>query len=145
MEPAHPPIIASKLRQTVIIHAVEGKRQREWGWKKEQRGGLGTLHGYQGCLGCDGRWQLFLTSEYPTPFFGPCWGTVTAQTLSLHLPGPAERPSPLASAFATGSPWDVHQDYRIGLWRSLQTLTISRGCLAGGVSPGPHTQGAQKW
>lgn len=92
MELAQPPIIASELRQTVIIHAVEGKRGREWvGGRKSSK-------------------------------------------------GERERPPLLPSVFASGSPWGL----QVGLWRSLQLPTIRGGCLALGVSLGPHTQCAQK-
>lgn len=116
--------------------------EREGEWKKEQPGGLGTPHGYQGFLGCDGRWQLALTSENPVPFFGPCWGTVAAQALSLQLPGPAERPPPLPSAFATGSPWDLHQDCRLVRGDLCSSSQLAVDVWQVGFPLGPHTQ---KW
>lgn len=42
MELAHPPIIASKLQQTVIIHAVEGKRERERVGRRKSSEGAST-------------------------------------------------------------------------------------------------------
>lgn len=113
--------------------------ERVGGWKKEHQGGLGTPHGYQGCLGCDGRWQLALTSEYTIPLFGPCWGTVTAQTLPLQLPGPPERPPPLPSAFATGSPWDLHQEYRLVHGPLPSSPQLGMDVWQVGFPLGPHT------
>lgn len=134
-----PPIIASKLRQTVITHAVEGKREREWvGGKKSIKGAWIPLMAIRG-LGCDGRWQLALTSEYTMPFFGPCWGTVTAQTLPLQLPGPPERPPPLPSAFATGSPWDLHQEYRLVHGHLSSSPQLGMDVWQVGFPLGPHT------
>lgn len=73
-----------------------GGEEAERGWVEERAvRGPGYPSWLPGLPQLDGKWPLTPTSEYPIPFFGPCWGTVTAQTLSLQLPDPAERPSPL--------------------------------------------------
>lgn len=113
MELAHSPIIASKLWQTVIIHAVEGKREREQvGGRKSSEGAWAPFMATRVALVVMGEGSS--PSHQGTPSLsGPCWGTVTAQTLSLQLPVHQRDPPLLPSDFATGSPWGLHEDDRL--------------------------------
>lgn len=138
MELAHPPIIASKLQQTAIIHAVEGKRQRERvGGRKSSQGAWVPLMATRVVLVVMGDGSSPSHQSTLTLFLGLAGG------LSQHKLCPCsslaqQRPPTLAQCLCHWFTLAL-ASLASGSWRSPQLLTISGGCLAGGVSPwSPH-------
>lgn len=142
MELAHPPIIASKLWQTVIIRAVEGERGRERvGGRKSSEGAWAPLMANRVVMG-DG--------SSPSHQSTPSLSLGLAGGLSQHKPCPCSSlahqrdPPLLPSVFATGSPWGLLQDNRLVCGDHCSSPQLGGDVWQVGFPLGPHSRGAQK-
>lgn len=128
-----------------VCEGEEGVSGRGAGGRERAIGGPGHPTSPSGCVGCDGRWQLTLTSAYTFPVFGPWWALSQCNPCPCSSWATGETPpSPswAVSAFAISSPW--HQDRRLLLGDVASSH--DEGQFGRWSFPlGSHTRGAQKW